>query len=96
MVCQLVVCFVIVFISEEDRDEGLSECWEFFSQIQEADGECDTSLQDSIGEAEYFGALKVARLEYFLADDGKDLCKEVLMMFFSNDFFDGLVMKSIE
>lgn len=56
MVCQLVVCFVIVFISEEDRDEGLSECWEFFSQIQEADGECDTSLQDSIGEAEYFGA----------------------------------------
>ena len=44
MVCQLVVCFVIVFISEEDRDEGLSECWEFFSQIQEADGECDTSL----------------------------------------------------
>lgn len=56
MVCQLVICFIVVFISKEDRDEGLGECGEFFSEIQEANNECDTSFQDSIGKAEYFSA----------------------------------------
>lgn len=33
MVCKLVVCLIVVFIGEEDGDEGLGKSGEFLSEV---------------------------------------------------------------
>jgi hypothetical protein len=40
--------------------------------------------------------LEVSRLEYFLADGGKDLREKVLEMFFDDDLLEGGVMETGE